>query len=440
MSTNRALFQENATAPRLNSLMSRMLSNSIMDTTAVNENSSSMLPPIKRNLFGMRLNHDQLKDDLNKMWKEQVDRQKLKWNFDFDSLKPLHDATNHAKSKSVAAANQVDQENSTSNFKWTKVKTTDQENANIVNKLARTSRESIAHVTSKFSEYSRTTLDRKELSLARKPKQQPRNFEIFNDFKQRNMKPHCQVVHVDAESSEEEEDEALAVPQFYKYQRRLKINEQKHRQLMSIDRTPLKVEATINRTPVKSESTILFEPIFKIAPKTACSAASTPLKTKSTKTATTPKSTALVKPKPVKRDNTQTTLSPNTQNLIITFSENRKDTLRSAAAKPSNIDSNNKHHELIQKRTQKILKPKRSKQKIKASALSAFTSTLNARNETASDKMKQQSLLDLFKQRKRRDNNLASIKPHHATEDTSSGAGFSHFLRSSTAAVSSGNH
>jgi hypothetical protein len=43
---------------------------------------------IKRNLFGP-LNHDLLAQDLNDMWKDTIDRQINKWNFDFAQLCPL---------------------------------------------------------------------------------------------------------------------------------------------------------------------------------------------------------------------------------------------------------------------------------------------------------------------------------------------------------------
>lgn len=51
-------------------------------------------PGLKRNLFGVSLNHDQLKQDLNSMWKEQLEIQRVKWNFDFESLKPVETSTN----------------------------------------------------------------------------------------------------------------------------------------------------------------------------------------------------------------------------------------------------------------------------------------------------------------------------------------------------------
>jgi hypothetical protein len=48
-------------------------------------------PPVvvKRNLFGIRLDHTQLNRDLKEMWQEQIERQKVQWNFDFEKLKPV---------------------------------------------------------------------------------------------------------------------------------------------------------------------------------------------------------------------------------------------------------------------------------------------------------------------------------------------------------------
>lgn len=65
-------------------------------------------PKLKRNLFGVSLNHDQLKQDLNSMWKEQIEVQKVKWNFDFETLKPIDSS-------------------SSDRFKWTKCEVGEQQ-------------------------------------------------------------------------------------------------------------------------------------------------------------------------------------------------------------------------------------------------------------------------------------------------------------------------
>ena len=60
---------------------------------AASRSASPMLANTKRNLFGIRLNHDQLKQDLKDMWKDQMERQKQNWNFDFEQLKPAANPT-----------------------------------------------------------------------------------------------------------------------------------------------------------------------------------------------------------------------------------------------------------------------------------------------------------------------------------------------------------
>jgi hypothetical protein len=559
MHSNRVLFQNNTNttnaAPRINSLMSRMLgvdatSSSVNNT--LTENNCNNAPAIKRNLFGIRLNHDQLKDDLKEMWREQVERQKVKWNFDFETLKPLADTTNQKKSINTniktnqKSNNEENSKKTTTNttnsgFKWVKVKTLDingQENnvkaaaAAVVTptpkakiNIAKTNATSSSK-PSGLGEYAKTTLDQRELKIARQ-RVMPRNsknFNIFNDFKQQSQSQHNGDVE-EEEEEEEEEDEALAVPQFYKYQRRLKINEEKNRiDYMSLlmappapssasastaatttnsnfqqqkqqQETPVRVRLSLSpiakakspkynksttTTPTSTKSPSLnssktFEPIFKFAITKSSSTPTTQTTAKASSkklTINTDINTSLTlpcakvgepviqRPKPIKRTHTSQlsslALSPSTQNLIITFSENRKDTLRSAAqqqqqqqhqqvSKTSMVapsvgtsSSRSTHHQIIQKRTQKVLKPKRTKQQIKASALSAFTSTKSGETLVATasalktnlnDKMKQQSLLDLFKQRKRRNSQSKNDILNAPLAQKTSVDG--HFLRSS---------
>ncbi len=52
-------------------------------------NSPIRLCNTRRNLFGTRLNTDQLKTELTTIWKDQCERQKRNWNFDFELLKPV---------------------------------------------------------------------------------------------------------------------------------------------------------------------------------------------------------------------------------------------------------------------------------------------------------------------------------------------------------------
>lgn len=107
---------------RINTLLNKMLSNAersescssrsdsidrIVQATPRNENAPrpAVNPNLKRNLFGVTLDHDQLKQDLHSMWKEQIQVQKVKWNFDFETLKPI--------------------ESSSDRFKWTQCKVID---------------------------------------------------------------------------------------------------------------------------------------------------------------------------------------------------------------------------------------------------------------------------------------------------------------------------
>jgi len=68
---------------------------------------SPVVASVRRNLFGIRLNHDQLKQDLNDMWKDQIDRQNQSWGFDFQKLKPLDNKDSKSSER----------------FEWTKVQT-----------------------------------------------------------------------------------------------------------------------------------------------------------------------------------------------------------------------------------------------------------------------------------------------------------------------------
>ena len=43
----------------------------------------------RRNLFGIRLNDEQLRQELTAAWRDQLDSHQSKWNFDFERLRPL---------------------------------------------------------------------------------------------------------------------------------------------------------------------------------------------------------------------------------------------------------------------------------------------------------------------------------------------------------------
>lgn len=68
--------------PKVPQIYTTTMTISIQLTTAPPANK------IKRNLFGA-LDHDLLAQDLNDMWKDTIDRQINKWNFDFAQLCPL---------------------------------------------------------------------------------------------------------------------------------------------------------------------------------------------------------------------------------------------------------------------------------------------------------------------------------------------------------------
>lgn len=192
---------------------------------------------IKRNLFGIRLNHDQLNRDLKEMWKEQIEKQKQQWNFDFERLKPVKMTRS---SKSLSDSKRYD---------WIRVNT-------YFDQLI----DSALH-----PEFVISAFDKREID------------QVYKN----NM------MDEETETEEEEEDEALAVPQFYKYQRRLKLI-----------------------SSLKKENSDDKENIIKAKNGKA--------KKPLTKRTGTRNRTRLNEGKKL------------TQSLIITFSENRKDTLRSA--------------------------------------------------------------------------------------------------------------
>ena len=307
--------------------MSRMLNNN--DKSNEQAVLSSPKPSIKRNLFGIRLNHEQLKEDLKEMVKEQMETKKYKWNFDFEALKPLAQAPAAPSSRKLFSEDSTE---SSIRFKWAKINTI---------------------YSSSDPEMAMSTFDKTELGYAK-------NYNFIMS---------------DGEEDEEEDDDALAIPQFYKHQRKMKLNEEKNRLKY------LKPTRPSSAMSERIDSARGFEPIFKFAQKSN-------LPKTNTKKQQPRKTTKIAKPKAVKRANqTSLALSPSTQNLIITFSENRKDTLRSA------------QHVRTRSRLTQANANQAKKSPVGASASSAFA--------PAEQNLKQQTLLDMFKQRKRR--NSATI-------------------------------
>ena len=286
----------------------------------------------RRNLFGIRLNHDQLKQDLKDMWRDQIEQQKQRWNFDFETLRPTTTTAASTAHKGLIAASSTASSSSTDQserFKWTRV----------------------TYYTPGLPASS---------SMA------PSGFdraELFNNSQGDYEEEY-------ESDTEQEEDDALAMPQFYKYQRRLKFNDEPSRIKMmtiTVSQAPTRKSPTIpvtttttteveaKKSELSAESTLetkanpmTFEPIFKMAlknsqPSTVVvekKAAETSKKSTTNKTTTT----TIRRPKAIKRPQPQANssqqpslaLSPSTQNLIITFSENRKDTLRSASSNHGN--------------------------------------------------------------------------------------------------------
>lgn len=200
-------------------------------------NSPVVLSNTRRNLFGIRLNQDQLKTDLNVIWKEQVERQARRWNFDFESLRPL-----------------------------------DSEGSVIMHS-------SPIRVIKRF-EWS-------EVGSVPRQKQQQR-------FAGHPIK------YARYESEDEEFDQELAVPAFYQHQRVRKMHQEEKSQAQRLKQVRLDTIAKC-QTDKTMTQTIIEPKTVKVSPK------------KMTKKKSQKQTTTAVAP-----------------GLIITFSENRKDTLRSA--------------------------------------------------------------------------------------------------------------
>ena len=97
-------------------------------TLTESRSASPMMDKTRRNLFGIRLNHDQLAQDLKDMWQESIDRQNQNWGFDFQKLRPLEAkpaktiASNNAdKAKEVKRKNCEAEKVQKQRFEWTKV-------------------------------------------------------------------------------------------------------------------------------------------------------------------------------------------------------------------------------------------------------------------------------------------------------------------------------
>lgn len=183
-----------------------------------------------RNLFGIRLNQDQLTRDLTTIWKDQVERQKRNWNFDFETLQPINDS-NTTQIDYYSCSSPIRQ---IKRFEWTQVRLKPQINSR-----------------------------------------------------------KCELNEV------EEFDEALVVPHFYQHQRVEKM----HKEIIQNEQMRLKQ--------------VRLKAVAKVQGKTG-------------QVADAEKLAVSAKTKKVSKRKKQSAIVPS---LIITFSENRKDTLRSALGK-----------------------------------------------------------------------------------------------------------
>lgn len=338
-----------------NSIIGRMFANASSDNsnndiTLTNKSrpASPLISNTKRNLFGIRLNHDQLKQDLKDMWKDQINQQNQNWGFDFEKLTPLENSNTNDNIK-IAASPMCKQ--NIKRFEWTKVNT---------------------KLNPFFNESDMKSPDSHLMASFNKE-------ELISN-------------ESDYETEEEEYDDALAIPTFYKYQRRQKLNEEQ------------------NRLKIIKISTQKQSP-----PKNAFSKMNNS-KNVVDKHKTSKKIAKLHRPNP--RKSIVTSVQ---KNLIITFSENRRDTLRSAAlstglatkSSPSPNDMNTFLENTAKSLDKRLELPHNQD--------SAFKQPL-----------KQQSLLNMLKQRKRK--TTSSVKNSNDKEAVQQSAAF-HNLRPRTASI-----
>lgn len=152
---------------RLTGLANRMLgieqpSSSNATTSSSQPQQPNPMPSIKRNLFGCRLDHEELHADLQQMLAEQRRVKSAQWSFDFETLKPM---------------------------------------------------------TGGRVQWRRVRVPIKPSSNTNSPTQQDRDDEKYL------MISTTESDDDEEHDDDEEDDEALAVPEFYKRQRRLKLAE-----------------------------------------------------------------------------------------------------------------------------------------------------------------------------------------------------------------------
>lgn len=196
-------------------------------TTKSSSNLSTVESSIKRNLFGIRLNHDQLNRDLKEMWKEQIEKQKLQWNFDFEKLRPV--GARHSKSLNQ----NISLPEVSNRYEWIKVNTYYGPNLQSISLPTHLLDSSLVSSDMAVSAFDKEEIDY-EHSLHQKSQQEESYDEELS------------------EEEEEEEDDALAVPQFYKFQRRHKLNENQSRLNIS-NFSPVRSSSMLQNSFSKSE-------------------------------------------------------------------------------------------------------------------------------------------------------------------------------------------
>ena len=358
---------------------------------------------IRRNLFGIRLNHDQLNRDLKQIWQEQIEKQKVQWNFDFEKLQPVgseeEEATERCSAKIITRTRTRTRSSSTG-----EKLTAGEQNASSSNESgADTSivdkRYQWKRVSTQLSTPGRpTSINRlknpTEAPVRRKQPSSPmtptpmtpthssnllRNLTRINSSSSFGMAisalepkevdsefPHeynnhesSIYVYDEGESGEEDEeeyDEALAVPRFYKYQRIFKLNEIKRRNSsLPTSSMVLYQHKATNTSPSSSTTSnstaVKLEPIFNKTTanrneskqirnaKIAASIGSVLNRNQQKQVRGKVLKSKLSRNKSTSSSAIRNLKAPS-QGLIITFSENRKDTLRSAHNSSSPADEN----------------------------------------------------------------------------------------------------
>jgi hypothetical protein len=309
---------------------------------------------LKRNLFGVPLDHDQLRHDLQVMCKEQLEVKKHRWNFDFEKLKPV-------PVSEVSSA--------VSGIKWKSVQ--------------------VNYAAELDAEYDMTEA---ALNAAELATSQP-----SRHFRPLPAKSANGEISIFCETLDQVDSESSTIPRFYQYQRRYKLNENKNRVNLNVAELPIsfgknkkeltKPKCTVQTTLGNDENgCAIVKPTFN----TVVAASSR-------------------KPRSLKRS-TQL----DSKSRIITFSENRKDTLRSATSSVSASSSCTQVNTVSQ------------------SARSAFTSKAKEVTVPVAG-MKQRCLLDMLKQRKPRRVNLANDCGLNGKAGDENSTTTGHFLRSQSA-------